>query len=225
MPALLSPGHGPGPPHARRRAPRVRRGDGQLDQPRRRREWAARRVPRDPRRRRGAGIKTSITSNGLSVQALDDERLKRFHSVELSLDFPTEREHDAFRGRETGTPSAPRSSGALGLRRAGNRHRGDDEHQLRAAARSRPRGRQLRREPPGQRLSAVEDRPLHAGLRAAVGRLPRPRCGHAPRGHDRAGAGRRARAAGLSGPGCGRSTVRIAPTVASCPARTGPRAG
>ena len=44
------------------------------------------------------GIKTSITSNGLSVQALDDERLKRFHSVELSLDFPTEREHDAFRG-------------------------------------------------------------------------------------------------------------------------------
>ena len=44
------------------------------------------------------GIKTSITSNGLSVQALTDEQLRRFHSVELSLDFPTEREHDAFRG-------------------------------------------------------------------------------------------------------------------------------
>lgn len=44
------------------------------------------------------GIKTSITSNGLSIHALDDDRLKRFHSVELSLDFPTEAEHDAFRG-------------------------------------------------------------------------------------------------------------------------------
>ena len=44
------------------------------------------------------GIKTSITSNGLSVHTLADEELARFHSVELSLDFPTEREHDAFRG-------------------------------------------------------------------------------------------------------------------------------
>jgi radical SAM protein with 4Fe4S-binding SPASM domain len=44
------------------------------------------------------GIKTSITSNGLSIQALDDVAVKRFHSVEFSLDFPTEEEHDAFRG-------------------------------------------------------------------------------------------------------------------------------
>src|SRR5438093_7508852 len=44
------------------------------------------------------GIKTSITSNGLSLDRLDDAQLKRFHSVELSLDFPTEAEHDAFRG-------------------------------------------------------------------------------------------------------------------------------
>src|SRR5260370_8087776 len=43
-------------------------------------------------------IKTSITSNGLSIQALPDEHVKRFHSVEFSLDFPTEAEHDAFRG-------------------------------------------------------------------------------------------------------------------------------
>src|SRR5262249_25385191 len=43
-------------------------------------------------------IKTSITSNGLSIHALSDGELARFHSVELSLDFPTEREHDAFRG-------------------------------------------------------------------------------------------------------------------------------
>ena len=46
----------------------------------------------------GRGIKTSITSNGLSVHKLSDEQLARFHSVELSLDFPTEHEHDAFRG-------------------------------------------------------------------------------------------------------------------------------
>ena len=45
------------------------------------------------------GITTSITSNGLSIQALPDEAVRRFHSVEFSLDFPTEREHDAFRGQ------------------------------------------------------------------------------------------------------------------------------
>jgi radical SAM protein with 4Fe4S-binding SPASM domain len=44
------------------------------------------------------GIKTSITSNGLSIEVLPDAAVKRFHSVEFSLDFPTEREHDAFRG-------------------------------------------------------------------------------------------------------------------------------
>lgn len=45
------------------------------------------------------GIKTAITSNGLSIQVLSDQEVKRFHSVEFSLDFPTEREHDAFRGQ------------------------------------------------------------------------------------------------------------------------------
>jgi radical SAM protein with 4Fe4S-binding SPASM domain len=46
----------------------------------------------------GRAIKTSITSNGLSIEALDDGAVKRFHSVEFSLDFPTEDEHDRFRG-------------------------------------------------------------------------------------------------------------------------------
>lgn len=45
------------------------------------------------------GIKTSITSNGLSIQALPDETVRRFHSVEFSLDFPSEGDHDAFRGQ------------------------------------------------------------------------------------------------------------------------------
>jgi radical SAM protein with 4Fe4S-binding SPASM domain len=44
------------------------------------------------------GVRLSITSNGLSLQALDNAAIKRFHSVECSLDFATEREHDAFRG-------------------------------------------------------------------------------------------------------------------------------
>jgi radical SAM protein with 4Fe4S-binding SPASM domain len=46
----------------------------------------------------GRAITTSITSNGLSIEALDDVAVKRFHSVELSLDFPGETEHDRFRG-------------------------------------------------------------------------------------------------------------------------------
>jgi MoaA/NifB/PqqE/SkfB family radical SAM enzyme len=45
------------------------------------------------------GIVTSITSNGLSTAVLTDAELARFRSVEFSLDFPTEQEHDAFRGQ------------------------------------------------------------------------------------------------------------------------------
>jgi MoaA/NifB/PqqE/SkfB family radical SAM enzyme len=45
------------------------------------------------------GIVTSITSNGLSTEVLTGTELIRFRSVEFSLDFPTEQEHDAFRGR------------------------------------------------------------------------------------------------------------------------------
>ncbi|MBI2524873.1 MAG: radical SAM protein [Candidatus Rokubacteria bacterium] len=44
-------------------------------------------------------LPVSITSNGLSIQSLPDATVKRFHAVECSLDFPTEREHDGFRGR------------------------------------------------------------------------------------------------------------------------------
>jgi radical SAM protein with 4Fe4S-binding SPASM domain len=44
------------------------------------------------------GIKTSVTSNGLSVAVLPDDAVRRFHSVEFSLDFPNEKEHDGFRG-------------------------------------------------------------------------------------------------------------------------------
>jgi MoaA/NifB/PqqE/SkfB family radical SAM enzyme len=45
------------------------------------------------------GIVTSITSNGLSTELLTDAELTGFRSIEFSLDFPTEPEHDAFRGQ------------------------------------------------------------------------------------------------------------------------------
>jgi len=43
-------------------------------------------------------VKTTITSNGHSIAVLSDAEVKRFHSVEFSLDFPTERDHDLVRG-------------------------------------------------------------------------------------------------------------------------------
>lgn len=63
------------------------------------------------------GVKTTITSNGLSIQALTDQEVKRFHSVEFSLDFPTEREHDAFRGQGNwrGVMTAIERCTAIGL--------------------------------------------------------------------------------------------------------------
>lgn len=43
-------------------------------------------------------IKLTITSNGHSVAALDDNELRSFHDVEFSLDYPTQAEQDAQRG-------------------------------------------------------------------------------------------------------------------------------
>lgn len=43
-------------------------------------------------------VQLSITSNGFTTSRLDDARLRRFHSIEFSLDFPTEAEQDRFRG-------------------------------------------------------------------------------------------------------------------------------
>ena len=44
------------------------------------------------------GIKTTLTSNGYSVQRLPDSVLRRLREVEFSFDFPTPQEQDAFRG-------------------------------------------------------------------------------------------------------------------------------
>lgn len=45
-----------------------------------------------------AGIKVSLTSNGLSVARLPDALLKSFHEIELSFDHPTREAQDGFRG-------------------------------------------------------------------------------------------------------------------------------
>jgi len=45
------------------------------------------------------GVKLSLTSNGFTVDCSSDETLRSFREVELSIDFPTEAEQDAFRGR------------------------------------------------------------------------------------------------------------------------------
>jgi len=44
------------------------------------------------------GVKLSLTSNGFTIQRSSDETLRAFREVEVSIDFPTEREQDAFRG-------------------------------------------------------------------------------------------------------------------------------
>jgi len=44
-------------------------------------------------------IKLSITSNGHSVAVLEDNELRAFHDIEFSLDYPTQAEQDAQRGK------------------------------------------------------------------------------------------------------------------------------
>ncbi len=44
------------------------------------------------------GIRLSMASNGYSLNCIADEQLTAFHDVEVSIDFPTQREQNAFRG-------------------------------------------------------------------------------------------------------------------------------
>jgi MoaA/NifB/PqqE/SkfB family radical SAM enzyme len=46
----------------------------------------------------GRGIRLSMASNGYSLCCMPDEDLQCFHDVEVSIDFATEQEQDAFRG-------------------------------------------------------------------------------------------------------------------------------
>jgi radical SAM protein with 4Fe4S-binding SPASM domain len=48
---------------------------------------------------RAQAIKLTITSNGHSVAVLEDSELRAFHDIEFSLDYPTQGEQDAQRGR------------------------------------------------------------------------------------------------------------------------------
>jgi radical SAM protein with 4Fe4S-binding SPASM domain len=47
---------------------------------------------------RSEPIKLTITSNGYSIEALDDAEVTAFHDIEFSLDYPTEAEQDRQRG-------------------------------------------------------------------------------------------------------------------------------
>jgi radical SAM protein with 4Fe4S-binding SPASM domain len=44
-------------------------------------------------------VKLTLTSNGHSVAVLEDKQLRAFHGIEFSVDFPTQAEQDAQRGR------------------------------------------------------------------------------------------------------------------------------
>ncbi len=46
----------------------------------------------------GRGIKMSMASNGYSLSEMPASLLRRFHDVELSVDFPTPQAQDGFRG-------------------------------------------------------------------------------------------------------------------------------
>lgn len=46
----------------------------------------------------GRGIRLSIASNGYSLTTLPEDILKMFSDVEVSIDYPTEKEQDALRG-------------------------------------------------------------------------------------------------------------------------------
>ncbi len=43
-------------------------------------------------------VKLTITSNGHSIDVLEDDDLRGFHDIEFSLDYPTQEEQDAQRG-------------------------------------------------------------------------------------------------------------------------------
>ena len=47
----------------------------------------------------GQEIKLTMASNGYSLNTLPDPVLSAFHDVEVSIDYPTEREQDLFRGQ------------------------------------------------------------------------------------------------------------------------------
>ena len=47
---------------------------------------------------REQGIRLSMASNGFTLNELPEEQLMAFHDVEVSIDWPTEKEQDEFRG-------------------------------------------------------------------------------------------------------------------------------
>ena len=146
------------------------------------------------------GVKTSITSNGQSIAVLPDVAVKRFHSVEFSLDFPTEHVHDLARGRGNWRTVMDALERCAGTRRPDHDHRGDDEHELHADGRAGPRGHASWRTAPRQHLSTIENGSLHPELRAILDGVPDTLRVGTPRRHVRTGAGGGSRHRGLRPP-------------------------
>jgi radical SAM protein with 4Fe4S-binding SPASM domain len=46
------------------------------------------------------GVKLAVTSNGLSLNTMDEETLKKFADVDVSIDFPDAAKHDEWRGKK-----------------------------------------------------------------------------------------------------------------------------
>ena len=61
-------------------------------------------------------IKLTITSNGHSIAVLDDDELGAFHDIEFSLDYATQAEQDAQRGRGNWTLIHQQAERCLKLR-------------------------------------------------------------------------------------------------------------
>ena len=55
-------------------------------------------------------VKLTITSNGHSVAVLEDDELCAFHDIEFSLDYATQAEQDAQRGRGNWALSSSRQN-------------------------------------------------------------------------------------------------------------------
>jgi MoaA/NifB/PqqE/SkfB family radical SAM enzyme len=47
----------------------------------------------------GRGIRLSMASNGYGLNHIPDQQLRAFHDLEVSIDFPTQAQQDAFRGQ------------------------------------------------------------------------------------------------------------------------------
>ena len=86
---------------------------------------------------RSEPIKLTITSNGYSIEALDDSEVTAFQDIEFSLDYPTEAEQDRQRGPGNWRLIHQQAVALPQTGRAGHVHRGHDAIEFRSPGRDR----------------------------------------------------------------------------------------